>query len=58
MTRSNQQALGDTLQIARRFRLSTYDASYLELALREGLPLATNDDELKKALIRAAGKLA
>lgn len=40
MTRSNQQALGDTLQIARRFRLSTYD------------------DELKKALIRAAGKLA
>jgi len=56
--RSNQQALGDTLQIARRFGLSTYDASYLELALREGLPLATNDDKLKKALVSAGGKLA
>jgi predicted nucleic acid-binding protein len=56
--RSNQQALSDTLQIARRFGLSTYDASYLELALREGLPLATNDDALKKALVSAGGKLA
>lgn len=51
--RSNQQALGDTL-----LGLSTYDASYLELDLREGLPLATNDDALKKALVSAGGKLA
>ncbi len=56
--RSSQQALSDTLQIARRFGLSTYDASYLELALREGLALATNDDALKKALVIAGGKLA
>ena len=28
--------LSDTLQLARRYRLSSYDASYLELALREG----------------------
>jgi rRNA-processing protein FCF1 len=35
-----------------------YDASYLELALREGLALATNDDALKKALVIAGGKLA
>jgi len=56
--RSNEQALRDTLQLARRFGLSTYDASYLELALREGLPLATNDDALKKALFAAGGALA
>jgi len=55
--RSNQHALGDTFQLARRYRLSTYDASYLELALREGLPLATNDEHLKKALIKAGGIL-
>ncbi len=57
-TRSNQQVLGDTLQLARRYKLSTYDASYLELALREGLALATNDDALRKALASAGGRLA
>src|SRR3989338_8323437 len=34
---------------ARRWKLSSYDAAYLELALRQGLPLATLDDHLKKA---------
>lgn len=57
-SRSNQQALGDTLQLARRYKLSTYDASYLELALHEGLALATNDDALRKALASAGGRLA
>jgi predicted nucleic acid-binding protein len=57
-SRSNQQALGDTLQVARRYQLSAYDASYLELALREGLALATNDDALRKALASAGGRLA
>lgn len=27
----------DTLQLARRYNLSAYDAAYLELTLREGL---------------------
>lgn len=44
------RALGDTLQLARRFKLSSCDASYLELALREGLPLATLDADLQKAM--------
>ena len=57
-SRANKQALGDTLQLARRYKLSTYDASYLELALREGLALATNDDALRKALASAGGSLA
>ena len=46
-------ALGDTLNLARRYKLSTYDAAYLELALRKGLPLATLDANLAKAAITA-----
>lgn len=42
-------ALGGTLGLARRYNLSAYDAAYLELALRTGLPLATLDANLIKA---------
>ena len=49
-------ALSDTLQLARRYRLSAYDASYLELAMREGLPLATLDEDLQKAAKKAGVK--
>jgi predicted nucleic acid-binding protein len=38
---------------ARSFRLTAYDAVYLDLALREGLPLATLDDPLRAAARRA-----
>jgi predicted nucleic acid-binding protein len=38
------------LTISRRHRLTVYDAAYLELAIRSGLPLATLD----AALVRAA----
>lgn len=47
-------ALGDTLNLARRYKLSAYDAAYLELALRLGLALATLDADLSKAA-RTAG---
>ena len=46
-------ALGDTLNLARRYKLSAYDAAYLELALRTGLPLATLDANLTKAAAKA-----
>ncbi len=49
-------ALTDTLQLARRYRLSSYDASYLELALRTALPLATLDEELRRAADQAGVK--
>src|SRR3990167_5970916 len=49
-------ALSDTLQLARRYRLSSYDASYLGLALRFGLPLATLDEDLQKAAKKAGVK--
>ena len=39
--------------LAAHFGLSTYDAAYLELALRRGLPLATLDAALLAALPEA-----
>lgn len=44
--------LKEILALAREYNLSTYDASYLDLAMRKGLPLATLDE----ALIKAAAK--
>ena len=40
-------------EIAARHGLSAYDAAYLELALRRGLPLATQDDALRAAMAKA-----
>ena len=39
---------GSVLRLSRTHRLSVYDAAYLELAQREGLPLATLDADLPK----------
>jgi predicted nucleic acid-binding protein len=46
-------AFDEALPLARDTGLSVYDASYLELAGRLGLPLATLD----AALVRAAGEV-
>ena len=46
------QMVGKAYAVARRHQVSTYDGCYLQLALDEGLPLATLD----KALRAAAGK--
>jgi len=46
---TDRQAWGATLQLAERHGLTLYDASYLELAQRRGLPLATLDAELRAA---------
>lgn len=43
------RALVQTLQLARLYGLSAYDASYLELAMRLQLPMATLDTTLIKA---------
>lgn len=40
--------------LAEQYELTVYDAAYLELAIREGLPLATLDNDLRQAS-RAAG---
>ena len=46
---TSERALGPVLALARNQNISAYDAAYLELALREGAPLATRDDDLKSA---------
>ncbi len=45
--RSPEEA--ELLALGRRLRLTVYDASYLELARRDGLPLATLDGDLIRA---------
>jgi predicted nucleic acid-binding protein len=49
-----EAALGQVLPLARSVGLTSYDASYLDLATRRGIPLATSDDQLARAA-RAAG---
>ena len=46
---TNAHAWSETLNLARGNNLSAYDASYLELAIRRDLPLATIDTKLKRA---------
>ena len=48
-----QYALTRTLALARAYKLSSYDAAYLELAIREGVPIATLDKSLLKAAKQA-----
>ena len=44
---------GNTLQLAERYALTSYDACYLALAQRKALPLATLDTALRKAATAA-----
>jgi len=37
------------VQLARKYDLSTYDAAYLDLAMRLGIPLTTQDESLRRA---------
>jgi predicted nucleic acid-binding protein len=46
---TDARAWGETIRLARAYSLSAYDAAYLELAMRRGLPLASLDDQLKAA---------
>jgi predicted nucleic acid-binding protein len=43
----------DTMVLAERYALTLYDATYLELSLRRGLPLATFDRALRAAATAA-----
>lgn len=52
-----EQAWGKTLGLAEQYGLTTYDAAYMELALRRNLPLATLDSALCTAMKKAGGKL-
>lgn len=43
---TNINAWGSTVELSDRHGLTTYDAAYLELAVRRNLPLATLDGDL------------
>ncbi len=45
----SKQEMPGLLSLGRSLHLSSYDLSYLELALRRGCPLATLDQQLGKA---------
>ncbi len=45
------------LPLSRTHNLTTYDAAYLDLAIRRGLPLASLDDDLRRAAKKVGVKL-
>ncbi len=45
------------LALARSHSLTAYDATYIELALRRGAPLATFDQRLADAMRKAGGRV-
>jgi predicted nucleic acid-binding protein len=48
----------EILFLAHSEKLTTYDAAYLELAMRLGLPLATKDIQLVEAALRLGVEIA
>jgi predicted nucleic acid-binding protein len=50
-------SVSNVLPMAREYKLSAYDAAYLDVAVRHEIPLATLDDALQKACIRAGIKM-
>ena len=55
---ANERSMRETLALARRHSLSSYDVTYLALASDLGLPLACKDGPLRNALPAAGVKLA
>jgi predicted nucleic acid-binding protein len=51
--RSVADAVSNILPLGREYVLSAYDAAYLDVAIRHGVPLATLDSNLRKASTRA-----
>jgi predicted nucleic acid-binding protein len=51
-----QKAFGKTSELAGEYSLTIYDATYLELALRRALPIASRDEALISAAKRCGVK--
>ena len=49
-----ERAFSQILTLAERYQLTTYDASYLELAQRRGIPIATTDGNIVQAAVAVA----
>ncbi len=52
-----ERVLSDVVSLARAHKLSAYDASYLDLAMRLGVPLATCDADLRQVASRCGVKV-
>lgn len=50
-TYSTERSFDETLAIAQKYDLTTYDASYVELARRRDVPIATLDQKLRKTSV-------
>lgn len=48
-----EKRMSELLSLAREHALTSYDASYLLLAMKSGLPLATKDKALRRAAKKA-----
>lgn len=58
MDREHPQTSGNAVMgFARKYSLTAYDATYLELALRTGRTLATFDAKLADAMRQAGGRV-
>lgn len=56
-TFSTRAVLDGQAALAERYGLTAYAAAYLDLALRRGIPLATQDKAMKAAAGKAGGAL-
>ena len=54
---STEESFKETLFLAGKYELTTYDSSYIELARRRNLPLATLDTKLRKVCLATHIKL-
>jgi predicted nucleic acid-binding protein len=54
---TDNKAWTSTLYLSERDNLTVYDAAYLELVLRRGVPLATRDQRLAKAATEAGATI-
>jgi predicted nucleic acid-binding protein len=50
-TETGHYATTATIALGRQHKLTSYDAAYLELAMRRGVALATLDKNLRKAAV-------
>jgi predicted nucleic acid-binding protein len=55
---THETTFGQVFALAEKYRLTVYDAAYLELAIRERIALATLDNELQNAARSAGVSLA
>ena len=53
---ATSRAFGEIMSVARSLTISAYAAAYVELAMREGLHLATLDENLRKAVSKVGVK--